>query len=56
MECLRYSDSEGEELNSGNNSFQVNLWSSLVGVGDDREAWHGAIHGVTESDMTKRPN
>ena len=57
MECLRYSDSEGEELNSGNNSFQVNLWSSLVGVGDGQgglaccNSW-----GYKQSDTTERSN
>ena len=30
--------------------------SKLLEVVKDREAWHGAVHGVTELDMTKQLN
>ena len=37
------------------NSMEINL-SKLQEIVKDREAWHSAVHGVTESDTTKGLN
>ena len=38
-------------LNSITDSMDMNL-SKLQETVEDREAWHGAVYGITESDMT----
>ena len=38
-------------LDSNTNTMEINV-SNLWEIAEDRGAWHAAIHGVTQSDMT----
>ena len=40
-------------VDSSTNSMNMNL-SKLQEMGKDREAWHAAVHGVTESNTTEQ--
>ena len=42
-----------DEIDSSANSMDMNL-SKIQEMGKDREAWHAAVHGVTESNMTEQ--
>ena len=43
-----------EWLDGITNSTDMN--STALGIGEDREAWGAAVHGVAESDMNKPLN